>query len=240
MAGLMASPLTIAAPCRCRPPVERRASPRDALWTASARASAKRGYKQAIPPPVARGACAASQRSASSAAMQPSPAAVTAWRNTSSATSPAANTPSTLVVGRARRRLDIAVRLQHDLAAHELGRRRMADGDEHAVGRQVVERAGENVPDPHAGHRRRRLLAENLLDRAVPADLHIVAGREPLAQDLLRRGTNRADARPSPRRRCWRGRAPPRPRNCRRRRPRPICRGRRSRRRWRRRRRRSP
>jgi len=43
------------------------------------------------------GSWAASQRSASSAAMQPSPAAVTAWRNTSSATSPAANTPSTLV-----------------------------------------------------------------------------------------------------------------------------------------------
>lgn len=40
---------------------------------------------------------AASQRSASNAAMQPRPAAVTAWRNTSSLTSPAANTPSILV-----------------------------------------------------------------------------------------------------------------------------------------------
>ena len=36
-------------------------------------------------------------RSASSAAMQPSPAAVTAWRYTSSATSPAAKTPGMLV-----------------------------------------------------------------------------------------------------------------------------------------------
>src|SRR5437879_10798569 len=35
--------------------------------------------------------------SASSAAMQPSPAAVTAWRNTLSLTSPAANSPSTAV-----------------------------------------------------------------------------------------------------------------------------------------------
>ena len=43
------------------------------------------------------GSCAASQRSASSAAMQPSPAAVTAWRKTWSATSPAAKTPSMLV-----------------------------------------------------------------------------------------------------------------------------------------------
>ena len=43
------------------------------------------------------GSSAASQRSASSAAMQPRPAAVTAWRKMSSATSPAANTPSTLV-----------------------------------------------------------------------------------------------------------------------------------------------
>ena len=39
----------------------------------------------------------ASQRSASSAAMQPMPAAVTAWRHTSSVTSPAANTPGMLV-----------------------------------------------------------------------------------------------------------------------------------------------
>ena len=52
------------------------------------------GYSAAC---LAGASCAASQRSASSAAMQPSPAAVTAWRNTSSATSPAANTPSTLV-----------------------------------------------------------------------------------------------------------------------------------------------
>ena len=40
---------------------------------------------------------AAIQRSASSAAMQPVPAAVTAWRQTQSWTSPAAKTPSTLV-----------------------------------------------------------------------------------------------------------------------------------------------
>jgi len=47
-------------------------------------------------------ACAASpaearKRSASSAAMQPVPAAVTAWRNTLSCTSPAANTPGMAV-----------------------------------------------------------------------------------------------------------------------------------------------
>ncbi|GIV16038.1 MAG: hypothetical protein KatS3mg022_1473 [Armatimonadota bacterium] len=41
--------------------------------------------------------CAASHRSASIAAIQPEPAAVTACRYTRSATSPAANTPSTLV-----------------------------------------------------------------------------------------------------------------------------------------------
>src|SRR5262249_35697242 len=41
--------------------------------------------------------CAARKRSASSAAMQPWPAAVTAWRYTSSVTSPAANTPRTEV-----------------------------------------------------------------------------------------------------------------------------------------------
>src|SRR5262249_29026081 len=40
---------------------------------------------------------AARKRSASNAAMQPVPAAVTAWRNTLSCTSPAANTPGTRV-----------------------------------------------------------------------------------------------------------------------------------------------
>src|SRR5205814_5747233 len=39
-----------------------------------------------------------SQRSASMAARQPSPAAVTAWRYTWSRTSPAANTPGMLVI----------------------------------------------------------------------------------------------------------------------------------------------
>ena len=42
-------------------------------------------------------ASAARKRSASSAAMQPCPAAVTAWRKTSSVTSPAAKTPGMLV-----------------------------------------------------------------------------------------------------------------------------------------------
>ena len=46
--------------------------------------------------------------SASSAAMQPRPAAVTAWRKTSSVTSPAAKTPGIAGRGRIRRRPDIA------------------------------------------------------------------------------------------------------------------------------------
>ena len=44
---------------------------------------------------AAASSCAARNFSASSAAMQPIPAAVTAWRNTLSLTSPAANTPGT-------------------------------------------------------------------------------------------------------------------------------------------------
>ena len=117
--------------------------------------------------------------------MQPSPAAVTAWRNTSSATSPAANTPSTLVAVEPGRRLDVTVRLQDDLPPDELGRGRVADRDEHAVDQNIVERAGEDVPDPDAGHGRGRPAAENLLDGAVPADLHVVPGGEPLAQDFF-------------------------------------------------------
>ena len=37
--------------------------------------------------------------------------------------------------GRVRRGLDVARRLHLDLAGEQFGRRRMADGDEHAVGR---------------------------------------------------------------------------------------------------------
>ena len=76
-------------PCRLRSPLVR--------VTRGARAVTRSRVRAYSAASCRVGACAASQRSASSAAMQPSPAAVTACRKTSSATSPAANTPSTLV-----------------------------------------------------------------------------------------------------------------------------------------------
>src|SRR5262249_46648654 len=62
----------------------RRRNPGCILLTARIHSAAARGSS-----------CAARKRSASSAAMHPKPAAVTAWRYTSSVTSPAAKTPGT-------------------------------------------------------------------------------------------------------------------------------------------------
>ena len=79
------------------------------------------------------GACSVSHFSASSAAMQPVPAAVTAWRNTLSCTSPAANTPGTdvrVLPGSVR---DIAFAVQIELAREHRSVRRVPDGDEHAI-----------------------------------------------------------------------------------------------------------
>lgn len=68
-------------------------------WVCSRRADAA-ALSCRLPAGVSRegqSSWVSSQRSASMAAMQPDPAAVTAWRYTVSCTSPQANTPSTLV-----------------------------------------------------------------------------------------------------------------------------------------------
>ena len=80
---------------------------------------------------------AARNFSASSAAMQPMPAAVTAWRKILSCTSPAAKTPGDVGRGRVGRGQDVAFRVHLELALEQCGRRVMADGDEDAVDRQL-------------------------------------------------------------------------------------------------------
>ena len=67
------------------------------------------------------------------AAMQPVPAAVTAWRYTWSWTSPQANTPSMLVAVEPGYGLDVAVVVERQLTLEELRVRDVPDGDEQAL-----------------------------------------------------------------------------------------------------------
>ena len=76
---------------------------------------------------------AARNFSASRAAMQPMPAAVTAWRKMSSVTSPAAIDAGDVGLGRAGLDLEVAAGLHVELAGEDRGRGRVADGDEDAV-----------------------------------------------------------------------------------------------------------
>ena len=102
------------------------------------------------------------------AAMQPVPAAETAWRYTWSATSPAANTPGILVAVCARlgaRQDEIAVLVHVELPLEEVGVRLVADGHEHAVARDGLDGAGLEVLHARPGDAALARLADDLLDR---------------------------------------------------------------------------
>ena len=94
---------------------------------------------------------------------------------------------------RAGRGLNISVRLQRDLAAHQLGRGRVTDGDEGAVKGQIlsapVTTSRTLSRSGRAGFRR-----QNRLDRTIPADHDIRPAGQPLAARFSRRGTNRGGA----------------------------------------------
>ena len=62
----------------------------------------------------------------------------------------------------------------------------MPDGDEDAINRQIIDRAGYDIPDPDPGDPTRRPLAEDGLDDIVPPDRNIVARSQALAQDFFR------------------------------------------------------
>ena len=143
--------------------------------------------------------------------MQPSPAAVTAWRYVSSVNVARGEDAGDVGRGVARRRLDIARRPRRDLAHEELGGRGMADGDEDAVGLHVPLLTRLHVLHADMGDTGRRLAAADLVDRAVPHDFDLGMGEEPLLEDALRAGSCRDGAPRSPWKRGWRDRAPPRP-----------------------------
>src|SRR5260221_14781659 len=61
----------------------------------------------------------------------------------------------------------------------------MADGDEDALARHGPRRAGLGVAQDDAGEARRVLLADDLLDDAVPYDGDLGIAEQPILQDLL-------------------------------------------------------
>ena len=77
--------------------------------------------------------------------MQPSPAAVTAWRIRVVRHVAGGKDARHVGRGRIRRGPEIAVRLLLQLALEQLDRRRVADGDEDAVDRMLGDRAGLDV-----------------------------------------------------------------------------------------------
>src|SRR4051812_10161756 len=70
--------------------------------------------------------------------------------------------------GRIGCRPDVAVRLHLDLAGDELGRGRMADGDEHAVGGHLLDRAGLDVLQHDAADLERAFVAKHVVQRRIP------------------------------------------------------------------------
>src|SRR5579883_2798507 len=86
---------------------------------------------------------------------------------------------------RTRRGLDIAVRLQNQLPAHQVARRGMADGDEDAVGGQILPRAGLRIDQLDASHGRRLVRTENLFDGMIPNYADIRPLQQPLLQNLF-------------------------------------------------------
>ena len=61
----------------------------------------------------------------------------------------------------------------------------MADGHEHAVGRDLLERAGRDVSQPDVGDALRLVLAQNVVHDGVPAHRDVRARHQPLDHDLL-------------------------------------------------------
>src|SRR5690606_26926917 len=87
---------------------------------------------------------------------------------------------------RIRRGDDVAAGLHVELALEQRRRRLVADGDEDAVGGHLLDGTGLDVPDPGAGHRRRVVAAQHLLEHAVPDHPDAVVREQAVLQDLFR------------------------------------------------------
>src|SRR5271154_3418764 len=87
--------------------------------------------------------------------------------------------------GRSRRRSDIAVRLQCELAAHEFGRRSMANGDEYPVRIDLLESDARDIAQPRASDPTGSPASQNFIDLAVPFIGAVRPRGETLDQDPL-------------------------------------------------------
>ena len=87
--------------------------------------------------------------------------------------------------GRVRRGDEIAVRFHRQLALEQLGRWRVADGDEDAVDGQVGGFAGFDVFQAGCGDAQRILIADHLFQRRVPEDFDLGVLEQAVLQDLL-------------------------------------------------------
>ena len=161
-----------------------------------------------------------SSASASSAAMQPMPAAVTAWRKTSSLTSPAAKTPGIEVaVESGARHADSPTCFisSWPLNSSVAGAWPMAMKTPSAA-RSVIAPV-LTFFELHAGDRLRVRGADDLVDRVIPDHLDLRVLEQAVLQDLLGAEVVAAVHDGHLAWRSWSGTSPPRPRCCRRRRP---------------------
>ena len=85
----------------------------------------------------------------------------------------------------ARLRQDVALCVHRHLSGEDRRVRRMADGDEHSVNRQPIERAGLHVAEPDPGNHLGRAAAFDFLHDAVPDHVDPGVGEQPRLQDLL-------------------------------------------------------
>src|SRR6185369_14029749 len=87
--------------------------------------------------------------------------------------------------GRIGRGPDVTVRLHLDLAGDEFGRRRMADGDEHAVGGDLLDCAGLDVLQRDAADLERAFVAEHVVQRRIPDHVDLGMLEQAVLENLL-------------------------------------------------------
>ncbi len=80
---------------------------------------------------------------------------------------------------------DIAAGVDLELALEQLGRRVVADGDEHAVDGERARLAALEVAQPRAGDAGWVFRSDDLVDHAVPRDLDLVLAEQAVLQHLV-------------------------------------------------------
>ena len=90
-------------------------------------------------------------------------------------------------LGGAGLNLQIAVGIHSQLVLEQLGRRRMADGHERALGRLDRAFTRHRIGQRHAAEP--RIAADKVIDRLVPQHLDMGVREQPVLQDLFRAQT---------------------------------------------------